>query len=55
VGKINNSKVLNRAIMMTALETSAYKRSGVYGFGLVRVIYIYIYIYIYIVINLQKG
>ena len=27
--------------MMTALETSAYKRSGVYSFGLVRVMCIY--------------
>jgi hypothetical protein len=40
VGKINISKVLNRAIVMTVLETSAYKRSGVYSFGVVRVIYI---------------
>ena len=42
MGKINISKVLNRATVMTALETSAYKRNGVYSFGLVRV-YIYIY------------
>ena len=45
MGKMNISEVLNRANIMTALETSAYKRSGVYSFVLVTVIYIYIYIY----------